>query len=111
MQVQLVGPARQFGTVRGALLDTGASYSVFGTLMAQQAGYALANLGTTTVTLANGATAQMQVIPNAMLLVENHPVTLHQLLLRTGNGTDLLCPDDLLTATEFAFDKQRVFFD
>ena len=79
--------------------------------MARQAGYALTNLGTTTVTLANGTTAQMQVISNAKLLVEGHLVTLPQILLRTGNGTDLLCPDDLLCATEFAFDKQSVFFD
>lgn len=95
----------------GALLDTGASHSVFGTLMAQQAGYALANLGTTTVTLANGVTAQMQVIPNATLLVEGYTVRLPQLLLRAGHGTDLLCPDDLLSATDFALDPQHIFFD
>ncbi|HEV8501579.1 MAG TPA: aspartyl protease family protein [Casimicrobiaceae bacterium] len=97
--------------MRGALLDTGASRSVFGTLMAQQAGYALANLGSTTVTLANGANVQMQVIPNARLLVEGHAVSMPQLLLNAGNSADLLCPDDLLNATEFAFDAQSVFFD
>ena len=111
LQVQLVGPAGQLGTVRGALLDTGASLSVFGTLMAQQAGYSLANLRTTMVTLANGTAAQMLVIPNATLLVEGHTVGLSQLLLRAGSGTDLLCPDDLLNATQFAFDLQHVYFD
>jgi hypothetical protein len=111
MQVQLIGPAGQLGTVRGALLDTGASHSMFGALMAAQAGYNITGLATTSITLANGAVTVVQFIPNAQLIVEGHSITMGQLLLRPGKGVDLLCPDDLLNATEFGYDAQNVFFD
>ena len=111
MQVQLIGPSGRKGSVHGALLDTGASYSMFSSLLASQAGYSVAGLGTTTVTLADGNLVVVHYIPNARLLVEGHPVTMGRLLLQPAKGMDLLCPDDFLQATEFAFDTQKIFFD
>lgn len=111
MQVDLVGPAGRAGSVQGALLDTGASYSMFGALLARQAGYNIGSLGTTTITLADGSVASVPFISNARLRIEGHLVRMARLLLRPGQGLDLLCPNDLLKATEFGCSATDVYFD
>ncbi len=93
------------------LLDTGAGYSAFDAASASQAGYVLTNLPTVTITLANGGTARLRSIPNASLLIENHPATATRVLLLNGNSTPILSPEDILPATEFGFDQSSVFFD
>ena len=111
LQVQLVGPAGGRSTVIVTLLDTGAGYSAFDAASALQAGYVLTNLPMVTITLANGGTARLRSIPNARLLIENHPATATRILLVSGNATPILSPEDILPATEFGFDRTSVFFD
>ena len=111
LQCRLIGPTGQQSVFVVTLLDTGAEYSVLNDAVATSVGYVVSSLPTLTITLANGTRVAMRYLANAIMEVEGKRVNVSRLLLTTVGVTPLLCPSDMISATEFAFDANNFYFD
>ena len=110
LQARLIGPLG-VSVVVATLLDTGAAYSVFDDALAVSVGFNTTGLPSMTVTLASGGTASMPYLTSVNLQIEAHTVPVARLLLTNVSATPLLCPQDVITATQFALDATNLYFD
>ena len=111
LEIRLIGASGRASSKFGALVDTGATYSAISLLIATNVGYTVTNLPTTSVKIATGNTVSFPYIQNALVEIEGHRVTAKRLLVNQTPAIELLAPEDLLNATEFAADAKEIHFD